>query len=160
MKSLRRQGREILADACSRLSSEPRKNSSSVSTDSAAAPACSNSRASSAGRKSARIKPFEGDAFLSSAMIAGPCCEVRRSRSRNPLGMCSAAFRSKARKSAPRWLSETRFRVADTMESREGGMNINYTEAALGSEFRLRIKVLFDRYRRPVFCGPENGDDF
>src|SRR5712691_7402412 len=65
-------------------------------------------------------------------MMAGPCCEVRRSRSRNPLGVCSAAFRSKARKSAPRWLSETRFRVADTMESREGGMNINYTEVALG----------------------------
>ena len=39
-------------------------------------------------------------------------------------------------------------------------MNINYTEVALGSEFRLRIQVLFDRYRRPVFCGPENGDDF
>jgi len=93
-------------------------------------------------------------------MIAGTCCEIRRSRSRNPLGWCSAAFRSNARKSALRRLSETRFRAADTMESREGGMNSNYTEVAVGYGFRRRLPVLVERYWCPVFRGGEDWDDF
>ncbi len=39
-------------------------------TESAAAPAASSSRASSATGKSARIRPLEGEAFFSSAMTA------------------------------------------------------------------------------------------
>ena len=36
-------------------------------------------------------------------------------------------------------------------------MNINYTEVALGSEFRLRIQVLFDRIVAQYSADPRTG---
>src|ERR1019366_504750 len=136
MKSLRKQGRELLDEAWRKYSSEPWKNSSSVNTERAAAPACSRSRASSDGLKSARIKPLEGEAFFSSAITATAIrsCAIRRSAVRNPRGVCPAAAASSAPRPESRRLPdmcadvgsdlrwERRWRVAATIESREAGM--------------------------------------
>ena len=64
MKSLRRQGSFVFDEARRKFCSEPWKNSSSVRTDKAAAPARSSSGAREAAIKSFRINPREGEAFF------------------------------------------------------------------------------------------------
>src|SRR5580658_506350 len=100
MKSLRRQGIVVAADALRRFSREPWKNFSSVRTESTAAPAFCISVASAEGSKSGRIRPLEGEAFLSSAMMAGSRRAFARSASAKPRGVCSAAACSSAAISA------------------------------------------------------------
>ena len=60
----------------------------------AAAPAASKVRARGMGWKSGRIRPFEGDAFLISAIMAGPVAAAVRSPAMKPRGVCAAALRS------------------------------------------------------------------
>src|SRR5205085_6813659 len=91
MKSLRRQGSEQFAEAARKLASDPWKNSSSVKTESAAAPADSNSVERLAASKSFLIKPRDGDAFLSSVMTAKPVLLALPRALRNPRGLCEAA---------------------------------------------------------------------
>ena len=69
MKSLRSAGILTSFAIFLRYTGEPRKKNSSVRTDSAAAPFLSSSMQSISGTKSSRIKPFDGEAFFSSAMI-------------------------------------------------------------------------------------------
>jgi hypothetical protein len=58
-------------------------------------------------------------------------------------------------------LSETRFRVADTMEAREDSMNPNYTEPGHGYAVSIwSTPGLFNGSGRPVFCGPKNRNYF
>ena len=73
MKSFLSTGRWAASRALRKSLKLPRKNASSVSTDMAAAPADSYLRAYSAGSRSARMTPFEGEARLISAMIFTPC---------------------------------------------------------------------------------------
>lgn len=94
IKSLRRQGTWVTSEAISRFRRLPWKKGSSVRTDSAAAPADSSSRASTAGSNSARIRPFDGEAFFNSAMMAGPEAAARRSPAAKPRGVCAEARRS------------------------------------------------------------------
>src|SRR6266851_51902 len=94
MKSLRRHGIFTVAEAVARSSREPWKNSPLVSTERAAAPADSKLCARAAGEKSLRIRPFEGEAFLISEMIAGPSLATVRSPLAKPRGVWVAALRS------------------------------------------------------------------
>src|SRR6185312_9531312 len=132
IKSLRRQGSEVACEASSRLRSEPWKYCSSVRTESAAAPACSNSRASSATGKSARINPFDGDAFFNSEMIAGPEPAIVLSRLRKPRVWWAQARTSKPGRSAEDLLSDTRTRAAVMISSSLLAM-LEYTCSVLQS---------------------------
>ncbi len=67
---------DVASDASSRLCSEPWKNCSSVRTERQAAPAFASSAARLGTSKSARMSPLEGEAFFSSAMMAGPDWET------------------------------------------------------------------------------------
>src|SRR5215469_2831994 len=118
MKSLRRQGSSVALDASFKFSSEPEKYSSSVTTDSAAAPACSNSRPRAATSKSLRINPREGEAFFSSAITAASERLAASSRLRNPRGMCAAASFSSWLRFACARHSPTLRRVAARMSDR------------------------------------------
>src|SRR5208282_3366190 len=107
------------------------------------------SRASSEGLKSARIKPFEGEAFLSTAITAmpGPWSAMWRNRFRNPRGVCAAAARSKARRSQFLRRSGRRWRVAATMESREAGMAKTqlYGSCPIQGERKMDVMAVIDR---------------
>src|SRR6185437_1012258 len=118
MKSLRRQGTEVFADAKRRFSSEPRKYSSSVRTDNTAAPAPASSFASSVALKSLLIKPVDGEAFYNSAIIAGPDALDVSSALRNPRGTWASARRSRSRTSAVERHSATLRRVAAMISAR------------------------------------------
>src|SRR5205809_5992603 len=96
-KSLRKQGSSVAADASSRLVNDPWKNSSSVSTDKAEAPFLANWLAKEPTGKEPRRTPFEGEAFLSSAIMAGPTCDMAASLLRNPRGEWLPAFSSRTR---------------------------------------------------------------
>jgi hypothetical protein len=100
MKSLRRQGIFTAEEARVRFWSEPWKNLVSVSTERAVAPATSSEVARATGSKSARMRPREGEAFFSSAMMAGPEAEALRRAASKPRGWCAAAWRSSRAMSA------------------------------------------------------------
>src|SRR6266705_5457398 len=68
MKSLRSKGIDTAERAAARSQSDPWKLSVSVNTEIAEAPAASYERARSTGAIPSRIRPFEGDARLISAM--------------------------------------------------------------------------------------------
>src|SRR3954470_13040098 len=131
MKSFRKHGIATAAEALRKFSNDPRKNSSSVSTDNAAAPAASSSRAKASASNERRISPLDGEAFFNSAITAIPGCPTSgrfcqkwgfsRAR-RNPRGTCLSASRSNSRKSAVRLDSATRARVAATIVSRRAVM--------------------------------------
>src|SRR5450755_4326652 len=122
MKSLRRHGINVASEATSRLFSEPWKYRSLVSTESAAAPACANSVAKSATRKSARINPLDGEAFFSSAIIAAPDLDTRSRLARKPLGVRRAAASDKLPWAAVDFAADTRSRVAAMISSSLVGM--------------------------------------
>src|SRR5690242_15227278 len=124
MKSFRRQGTEVCEDATRKFSSEPWKYSSSVRTDKAVAPAPASSFANSVTLKSPRIKPFDGDAFFNSAMIAGPVALAVASALRNPRGRCASALFSRSRKSAVERHSATLRRVAAIISARTVMLNL------------------------------------
>src|SRR5476649_677753 len=85
MKSLRSTGMEQAARACCRYSVAPWKNCWSVSTDRHAAPLAASLAAISAGRKSARRTPFDGDAFFTSVMTpAWPAAILARMLASKP----------------------------------------------------------------------------
>src|SRR5580704_743748 len=72
IKSFRKIGIFVTRLASFKSASEPEKKSSSVSTESAAAPAFSKPAANKAGRKFARITPRDGEAFFISAIMRRP----------------------------------------------------------------------------------------
>src|SRR5271167_5463 len=125
MKSFRRHGRRVASDARSRFCSEPWKNCWSVRTDSAAAPPSSSSAASLATSKSARINPFDGDAFFNSAITTVPDFTARPRLARNPRGWCRSAAAVSARRSAESRVAATRSRVATMMFSSLLGIVVN-----------------------------------
>src|SRR5205807_1224473 len=100
MKSLRKHGSSVAADASSRLLNDPWKNSSSVSTDNAEAPFLASWLAKEPTGNDPRSTPLEGEAFLSSAMTAGPTCDMAASLLRKPRGEWLLAFSSRTRMSA------------------------------------------------------------
>ncbi len=71
-KSLRSTGVLTARAISARYSSRPRNQNGSVKHDIAAAPAASYSRATATGSMSGAIMPFEGEAFLTSAITCTP----------------------------------------------------------------------------------------
>ena len=95
VKSLRSTGNAQAARAFARCWSAPWKKSRSVSTESAAAPPASYSRAMTAGSNSSRSRPLLGDARFISAMTAARPSSMRaRSASANGRGGGMLAARS------------------------------------------------------------------
>src|SRR5258708_39040911 len=72
IKSLRRMGRFTDFRASRIFFNEPRKNSDSVRTESATAPADSSAAANPGGSNCSRRTPWEGEAGLSSARMLNP----------------------------------------------------------------------------------------
>ena len=70
MKSLRSTGSLVAARAATMKSRWPWNDGVSVSTERQAAPPASYAFASAGGSKSARISPFDGEAFFTSAISA------------------------------------------------------------------------------------------
>src|SRR6185437_10017327 len=68
-------------------------------------------------RKRPRSTPLDGDAFLSSAITAGPSWAMACSRRRNPRGWCSAALFSRSRIFAPERARAARSRAAARISS-------------------------------------------
>ena len=71
---------------------------------------------------SARISPLDGEAFLSSAMIAGPVSATVRSRSRKPRGRWRSATAAGSMSSTTTLAASTRVRVAAMISSSFVGM--------------------------------------
>ena len=92
-------------------------------------------RPGSAGSKLARISPREGEAFFSSAMMAGPVRLLSGQRPPKAARDMLSACRSSSRKSAERFASATRRRVAATIWS---------SLAAIGN-----LKIIRERTRMP-----------
>src|SRR5215469_10057820 len=133
MKSLRRQGSWVTSEAARKFASEPEKNSSSVRTESAAAPACSNSRARAAESKLLRISPRDGDLFFSSATTAIPNLLPDSSLLRKPRGMCDSACRSSSLKFAFERHSRTLRRAAAIMSANMVMLNLLIIRDGAGS---------------------------
>ena len=94
-KSLKRIGRSLASRARRTFASPPRNWWGSASTESAAAPDAVSSRASASASKYGRMRPFDGLAFLSSAITCspGPLNAAAKSRTRD-------AFSTSARRRA------------------------------------------------------------
>ena len=92
MKSLRNTGNLIFLRASRRFFSEPRKNSPSVSTESAAAPASSSAAPSATASKGSRIMPRDGDAGFSSAIILIPGLHKAEEKSRSGVAALTPYF--------------------------------------------------------------------
>src|SRR3954451_6296107 len=91
MKSLRSAGSLVAARAAVRYSGLPWKEGASVKTERHVAPPASYASASAGGSKSARINPFDGLAFLISAINANAPPVIRRSiAARKPRGAGAA----------------------------------------------------------------------
>ncbi len=92
---MRSTGSDVAARAAARCSGAPWKYGSSVSTERHVAPPLAYARASDGGSKSARMRPFDGLAFFTSAISAGsPRAMVFCSAARNPRGGEAAAARA------------------------------------------------------------------
>src|SRR5690242_20954871 len=94
MKSLRSAGNAEALRASRRFLSEPPKNSPSVKTERAAAPADSRERASSDGSKGSRITPREGEAGFNSAITLSPGLEREAEKSRKGVAAFTPYFRA------------------------------------------------------------------
>src|SRR5207245_8767680 len=102
--------------ASRRFFSEPRKNSPSVRTDSAQAPAFCRDCASSIGSNGSRITPREGEAGFSSARTFKPSRHSAAEKSRSGVAALTPYFSAVSGKTRLRW--STSARRASRMRSR------------------------------------------